>query len=173
MRADLDELYRIHHAELRRFAARHLGDAGADDIVAATFELAMRKLPEGHPHPLGWLFRSATNLIKNYLRSSRRELSALRDAAVLGQAGEASQFNDVDAIPALLNRLPPRHSEVLRLAYWDRLPAADVGVVLGCSERAVWKRVSRAKAALKSLWAALDASETWEEFNADVSTSTC
>jgi RNA polymerase sigma-70 factor (ECF subfamily) len=60
--------------------------------------------------------------------------------------------NALETLDRLLGRLPHAQREILRLAYWDGLTAAQISVVLGCSEQAVWKRISRAKAALRAAW---------------------
>ena len=38
------------------------------------------------------------------------------------------------------------------LTYWDGLPAAEVGRVLGCSTAAVWVRLHRARTAFAAAW---------------------
>jgi RNA polymerase sigma-70 factor (ECF subfamily) len=160
MRQGLDALYREHSAALTRYAMRHVGGDGAEDIVATTFALAHSKLPPDHPQPAGWLFRTARFLMKAEIRRSERERRALRDAAVI--AGPDDAANDVEVIRELLEALPVKHREVLQLTYWDLLSASEVGVVMGCSEAAAWKRISRAKAALRAAWDALDAT-AWKE----------
>ncbi len=163
MRDGFEELFRSHHADIRRFVVRSVGLAAADDIVAATFELALHKLPQRHPHPVGWLFRAADNLCKTEVRRQARENRAVRDVAVITDRDAGDGDADIEILLRLLAALPSGHREVLQLTYWDRLSAADVGVVLACSERAVWKRISRAKAALRAAWPAPDDRDAWEE----------
>lgn len=161
MRDGFEELFRSHHSDIARFVVRMVGAAAADDIVSATFELALHKLPERHAHPVGWLFRTADNLCRAEMRRQVRENRAIRDAGVI--AGGDADHDDVDVLLRLLAALPAAQRDVLQLTYWDRLSAADVGVVLGCSERAVWKRISRAKAALRAAWPAPDDRDAWEQ----------
>lgn len=160
MRDGFEELFRSHHSDLRRFVVRRAGSAAADDIVASTFELALGKLPSHHPHPVGWLFRTADNLCRADVRRQAREHRAVRDAVVFAARDDD---DDVDVLLGLLATLPPAQQEVLQLTYWDRLSAADVGMVLGCSERAVWKRISRAKAALRAAWPAPEDRDAWDQ----------
>ncbi|QKJ20960.1 RNA polymerase sigma factor [Microbacterium hominis] len=163
MRDGFEELFRSHHAAVRRFATRRVGAAAADDIVASTFELALHRLPARHPHPTGWLFRAADNLCKAEVTRQAREIRMLRDAGVIADTEVDAADSDVDVLLRLLEMLPAAQREVLQLTYWDRLSAADVGVVLGCSVPAVWKRISRAKAMLRAAWPAPDDRDTWEE----------
>ena len=163
MREGFEELFRSHHSDVRRFVVRLVGASAADDIVASTFELALRKLPPRHPHPVGWLFRAADNLCKAELRRQTRERRAARDSAVIAHGSTDADDDRVGVLLRLLATLPSAQREVLQLTYWDRLSAADAGVVLACSERAVWKRISRAKAALRASWPAPDDGDAWEE----------
>lgn len=160
MQDGFEALYRAQYAAVRRFAARRLGGADGDDIVAATFELAYRKLSDRHPHPVGWLFRTAGNLVKAELRRQSRERRATQDAAVLGDAGEDP---DLGILRSILDTLSPVHRDVLALTYWDGLAAADVAVVLGCSEQAVWKRISRAREEIRRAWPQDRDVSSWEE----------
>ena len=52
----------------------------------------------------------------------------------------------------VLDALPEAAREVLMLPYWDGLPAAEAGRVLGCSAAAVWVRLHRARAAFAAAW---------------------
>lgn len=161
MHARFEALYRENYAGVLRFVNRRLGGTGGEDVTASTFELALRKLPDRHPHPVGWLFRAADNLVKADLRRRERERLAVRDAEVLGPP--AADDPDVGILLDILSSLPRGHRDVLQLTYWDGLAAADVGVALGCSEQAVWKRISRAKAAVRAAWPAETDDMMWTE----------
>ncbi|NLP82258.1 sigma-70 family RNA polymerase sigma factor [Microbacterium sp. CFH 90308] len=150
MRDGFEALYRAQYAAVHRFATRRLSGPGVDDIVASTFELAWRKLPDDHPQPVGWLIRTAGNLVKAELRRQARERRALRDADLRGASDE--DRSALDTLDRLLGQLPSAQREILQLAYWDGLTAAQIAVVLGCSEQAAWKRISRAKATLRAAW---------------------
>lgn len=161
MHSGFEALYREQYAGVLRYVDRRLGGTGAEDIAASTFELALRKLPERHPHPVGWLFRTAENLVKAEVRRRERERRALRDAEVIGPP--VAEDPAVDTLRGILHSLPRGHRDVLQLTYWDGLGAADAGVVLGCSEQAVWKRISRAKKAIRDAWPRDRDATTWEE----------
>lgn len=159
MQDGFEALYRAQYAAVRRFVNRRMNDG--DEVVDATFELAYRALPDRHPHPVGWLFRTAGNLVKAELRRRDREHRAVQDAATLTVVG--GEDADIGILHGILRSLPRAHREVLQLTYWDGLAAADVGVALGCSEQAVWKRISRAKAAIRAAWPEDVDDLTWEE----------
>lgn len=145
-------MFREHWASVRRFAVRRVGEGSADDLAASVFELAYRKMPKGHPHPVGWLFRAAENLAKSQLRGLERDRRAVVGLGYEIAARGSGEPDDEAILRALLDQLPPRYRDVLQLTYWDGLSAADVGVVVGASVSAVWKRISRAKVMLRESW---------------------
>ena len=150
-RPDLSELFRQSRADLERYAGRLVWDeATAEDIVSTAFMLAASKMPLDHPQPVGWLFRTIKNLARDEARRRLREHSTTRDHAVIG-SGDHDR-SDIDRVRGLIDRLPPSDREVLQLTYWDELTAAEASVVVGCSESAYWKRLSRAKARLRRAW---------------------
>jgi RNA polymerase sigma-70 factor (ECF subfamily) len=160
----LELLFREHWTLVRRFAARRVGEASADDLAASVFELAHRKMPNNHPHPVGWLFRAAENLARAQLRGAERYRRAVEDLGHQAASGTVSGPDDEAILRSLLDQLPPRYRDVLQLTYWDGLSAADIGIVVGASVPAVWKRISRAKALLRASWPDPDEAQlTWEE----------
>lgn len=165
----LESLFREHWTGVRRFAARRVGEASADDLAASVFELAHRKMPNDHPHPVGWLFRTAENLARVQLRGAERDRRTVENLGHQAASWSASGSDDEAILQTLIGRLPPRYRDVLQLTYWDGLTAADVGIVVGASVPAVWKRISRAKALLRASWPDPDdAPSTWEEMVTDV-----
>ena len=70
-----------HHAAIRRYVARRLSPACADDVAADVFCIAFdqrRQLVAERPDcPVGaWLYGIATNLIRRRRRDERRQLRA-------------------------------------------------------------------------------------------------
>jgi len=69
----LEELFARHHAELYRYAARFTGDADlAEDVVQDVFVRLVERPPADQQRVRGWLFRVATTVAVDALRSSRR-----------------------------------------------------------------------------------------------------
>src|SRR3954453_4264094 len=81
-------LFDAHAAALRRYLARRVGTEPANDLVAETFLVALRRRESYRPE-LGtarsWLYGIATNLLRHHVRS---ELRALHATARLANAGE-------------------------------------------------------------------------------------
>ncbi len=49
-----------------------------------------------------------------------------------------------------LGSLSSDERELIQLAYWERLSYREIGVVLGCSEKAAGIRLSRARRTLRN-----------------------
>lgn len=146
--AEFEKFYRAHHLSVLRYIERRLSDAElAQDVSAECFVIAWRKFDPSEPFPLVWLYQTARNLIGNTYRSRRKEqqlLALLRSEAKVNAAPMETAI-----VAEVLSGLNEKDREALRLTYWEQLSASDVAAVLGCSEQAAWKRISRAKAALK------------------------
>lgn len=134
-----------------RYARRRVhSDEAADDICAEVFEIALRKMPREHPHPIGWLIRAASIVISEAARRERRSRTAATEHAVVSHNdGPDERLPELDVAWAAISS---SQREVLQLIIWDEVTAADAAVILGCSEQAVWKRVSRARQALRDAW---------------------
>lgn len=150
---DFEQLYRANHVRLLRFVYYRVGDRPtAEDIAAEVFALAWARRADADTFAVGWLFTAAHNLIGNEYRRRLRVARQQRDLimAVLAEP-EAWELHvrDLD-LKAALSRLPPDDSLLLQLTYWDGLSASEVGEFLECSTAAVWTRLTRARAALRT-----------------------
>jgi len=127
----------------------------AADVVAETFVIAWRRLEDIPPGQDGllWLYVTARHVLANHGRRLRlRDELAGRLADELRGPGLRHEPQDEESILALfcLNSLPPAEREVLMLAGWEGLSAAEIGRVLGCSPTAARIRLHRARARLNS-----------------------
>lgn len=91
-------------------------------------------------HPGAWLYRTCRNLALDYLRKHKR-VSALEDSGI-GQesipcAGspltEAQKNDDARQLIALVDHLPSRERELLRLRYQGNLTYQQMSEVTGLS----------------------------------------
>lgn len=165
-------LYDRYVERIFAYAQRETGDsATAEDIVAATFEKALKNLPryEWRGTTFGaWLYQIARNEIRMIWRKEKGVLPLIgrffsRDnveQSVLAQ-------DERDEIRAALRRLPARDQEILRLAYYEALSHAEIGEVLNCSSRNVAVRLHRALKRLRAQMAS-DAPEAGAEMIAEV-----
>ncbi len=157
----LHTLYSRHGAGIRRYLARMVGVADAEDLVQDVFERAQRAVPadDAEQHPSAWLYRIARNAALDQLRSRRvRErkdvVAALRD----GTAG-CEPRPDIDlareqmraCILDLVERLAPSHRAVVLLSELRGLSDKETADSLGISLGAAKIRLHRARHALRDL----------------------
>lgn len=71
----LAEVFARHHGELFRYAARFTGDADlAEDVVQDAFVRLAERPPRDESQLRAWLFRVATTIAIDALRSSKRRM---------------------------------------------------------------------------------------------------
>ncbi len=151
-------LYASTFDPISRYCLRRLPADAAKDAVAEVFLIAWRRsdeVPRGGD-ALPWLYGVARNVVRNSLRSHRRSERLRRRLTA-----EPSQ-NDPGLEPLVVRReeerrlvqalasLPPTDQEIVRLRAFEELTFAQIGSVVGCSEDAAKKRLSRALDRLRS-----------------------
>ena len=142
----LDELFRLHAADVLAYALRRTDAAAADDVVSEVFLIAGRRLGRVPEHEAQlWLYAVARRVLANDRRGIRRR-RALLTVLVDLQRGRAAPAPAAES-PLLeaLAALQPADREVLMLSAWEGLDARAVAVVLGCSTHAVDTRLYRAR----------------------------
>ncbi|MFI6517441.1 RNA polymerase sigma factor [Spirillospora sp. NPDC050679] len=160
-------LFERHHAEIHRYAARRIGTAAADDVVAETFLAAFRRrraydLARLDARP--WLYGIATTLVARHRRAEVRYLRAVARTGVdplpepMAErvvSRVAAQEGERELARALagLNR---GDRDVLLLVAWGDLSYQEVAHALDIPIGTVRSRLSRAR---RKLRAALGAAE--------------
>jgi RNA polymerase sigma-70 factor (ECF subfamily) len=145
---------------LRRTASRD----DAADIVAETYEIAWRRLddvPAGQAGLL-WLYVTARYVLANHGRRVRRrdEVTVCLAEELRGIELRVEAPDEESVVMRLcLKALTPDERELLMLAGWEGLSAAQMGRVLGCSPTAARIRLHRARTRLRSEMADLEAAE--------------
>ncbi|MFF4037833.1 RNA polymerase sigma factor [Streptomyces sp. NPDC001816] len=150
--------YREHYWAVSRYVARRLqGRADeVEEVVAEVFTVAWRRRSDLPEAPLPWLYGVARNCLANAVRGygrRRRLVDRLgNDEAAHGR--HIMDSPDTEAPGAwvhdALARLSPADQEVLRLAAWEELDAAEIAVALGCGRRAAIMRLHRARRRLRA-----------------------
>jgi RNA polymerase sigma-70 factor (ECF subfamily) len=145
-------LFDRYGREVYAYCRRRTDAQTAADAAAETFAVAWRRLddiPELDA-ALGWLYGVARRVLANEFRRTRRSrrlLARLRgDYPPLSPTPEAvvvRREQDRTMLEAL-GRLRPEDQEVLRLAWWEELPHAEIAALVGCSPQAVSQRIHRA-----------------------------
>lgn len=110
-----------------------------------------------------YIFAIASNLAKNHARWKMRHPMVSLDASPDDSAGSAAQFTDpradpsetaqkietVTAVAAAFQALPPDLREAMSLFIYEGMGYAEIGVLMGCSPKAVETRIYRARQILK------------------------
>jgi RNA polymerase sigma factor (sigma-70 family) len=137
---------------LRRYALhRGLTGADADDLVAATLEVAWRRLSDvPRAEPLPWLYCVARNLLRNQRRGDRRRDELVNRLANVRRIPASTDPLEMGTglLQQALAQLSGRDQELLKLVAWDGLSPSQAAVVLGCSPAAARTRLNRARGRL-------------------------
>jgi RNA polymerase sigma-70 factor (ECF subfamily) len=145
-----ERLWLDHAGAVLRYAARRVPGAFVDDVVAETFTVAWRRLPEVPDPALPWLLGIARGVAANQVRSSRRQTAlAAKVAAEPPRAPNRPYLTASTAILEAMATLSDDDREVLTLIAWDELEPREAAQVLGCSPAALRVRLHRARARLR------------------------
>jgi RNA polymerase sigma-70 factor (ECF subfamily) len=158
--ADFAGMFRRHRLDVFRYLrARTLSDEDAADLTATTFERAYRQRDRYRPHPDGplpWLLRIARNAANDQLRHQATARRGLRFWPMPPQEPDPStsllREEASRELAGHVAALPEVQREALRLRYAAGLTARQIGEVIGRSEAATQKILTRALAALKEAY---------------------
>jgi RNA polymerase sigma-70 factor (ECF subfamily) len=157
-RAEFGELYLRYRDPVFRYVRRLCGSEDeAADLTALTFEHALAKLRSyrGDGGFAPWLFRIARNQAWDARRRKRPwlpiQLLALgRHPSEATTPEEATlRLESIGEVARHLDELPEIQRECLLLRYGSGLTAREIGLVIGRSEEATQKLITRALAKLR------------------------
>jgi RNA polymerase sigma-70 factor (ECF subfamily) len=150
-------LYERHVERVFRFLrARGAPEEVASDLTATTFERALVNIDRYRPGPAGfapWLLRIARNAYIDAGRRARLTIQ-LSDADHLAAVGPSPEDAAIAAeerrwLLGLLATLPDLQRDAIALRFGAGLSSREIGQVIGKSEDATKKLLTRALAALK------------------------
>jgi RNA polymerase sigma-70 factor (ECF subfamily) len=149
-------LYQRHRLAVYRYVrTRTVSDDDAADLTAIAFERALTAMPRYRSSGggvLAWLLRIARNAS---IDAGRRTSTVPMLADLADERASSSPEAAVldaekhSALAEAVNRLPDVHREALALRYAAGLTAREIGTVIGKSEYATQKLMSRALASLR------------------------
>lgn len=144
----------VHSAALRMVCDAHLAEDVTQSVFAALAQNA-RQLA-GHPVLSGWLHRTAQNLAANVVRSEVRRRAREQEAAAMNEllANEpaADWKNIAPHLDAALGELSEADRDAVLLRYFEKKSAGEMAQILGVSDEAAQKRVSRAVERLREFF---------------------
>jgi len=162
-------LYEAHHAAAFRLAYLLLQDAcDAEEVVQDAFVYVLRSLHRYDPERGSfwtWLRVVLVSRCRNKRRRKQVETVSLETLAVAGQApadpkpasdpaGLLEVRGTQQAVWRALEQVSPGARDALILRYYEGLPYAEIGTILGCSADAARARVAHGKTQLRRLLSA-------------------
>jgi RNA polymerase sigma-70 factor (ECF subfamily) len=154
-------LYERHVESVFRFLrARGASEDEAADLAAVTFERALSAIHRYRPQGAGfpaWVLRIARNAAIDAARTRRHEpLDVMVDAPAVGpdESPETAAIarEDRDRVRILIAALPEAQRDALALRYGTGLSPGEVALVIGKSEGATKKLLTRALGRLREDW---------------------
>ena len=161
---ELEAIYREHSAVVSKWVTRLWGPGGAsgmvdaEDLLQEVFLVVQRRLGTFRAEAAltTWLY-GITVLVVNGRRKKERwrrflwrraepELQLQHDPAVPAVAEDFERAEAGRQVYAVLNELSERDRTLMILFELERLPGAQVAVILGISEANVWVGLTRARA---------------------------
>lgn len=157
--ASFEALVRRHAPLVHSAALRMANDSYlAQDVTQRVFVALARNARKlsGRPVLAGWLYTTARNLAVETIRRDARRRAREEEAAEMhGSTGdtEATWEQVAAELDHLLGKLSESERELLLLRFFEKQDLRRIGVLLGISEDAAQKRVSRALERLRGLFA--------------------
>ncbi len=145
------ELVRRHVDLVYSAARRMVSDSHqAEDVTQRVFMALAQNAGQltGHPVLSGWLHRTTRNLAANAVRANvRRQIHEQEAAAmneILSAEPDAGWEHIVPRLDAALDELNEAERDAILLRYFEKKSAPEMAGILGISDEAAQKRVSRA-----------------------------
>ena len=137
---------------VRRYLARRIDEATADDVLGETLLVLWRRLddiPDGDAIP--WAIGVARRQLTNAQRSARRQARLFARVATVDppQAIPDHAASDTGYIRDAIARLRPVDAEVVRLWAWEDFDLEQIAGVLGITVNAATIRLHRARKRLR------------------------
>ncbi len=154
--ATLPDLYARHRAGIRRYLARMIGEADAEDVLHDVFERA-RTAARDAQASAAWLYRIARNAALDVLRARAvREREAVRESL---RDEPPSETPDQDlartrtrsCVLGLIDLLAPGQRDIVRLTELRGLSDREAAETLGITVGSAKILLHRARRALRDL----------------------
>ena len=120
--------------------------ADAEDVLQEVFLTLYKKTPQFSVDDDGlkaWLIRVTINKSKDFLRANKRRRAFVRNYQ------PPTQTNPYDEVFEALDKLSELDRNAIYLHYYEGYTAKEIAQILGGNERAITKRIERARKKLK------------------------
>jgi RNA polymerase sigma-70 factor (ECF subfamily) len=163
---DVERFERLYHQHFDAVAAYLLARVDRDaaaDALAATFEVAWRRMGELPAHELPWLLGVARRVLANARRSRARQAALLERVTASARTEHGGDDGDAvltESLARAIAHLTASQQEALLLIAWDGLSEREAALALGCSRAAFAARLHRARARVRGALGAVPADRT-------------
>jgi RNA polymerase sigma-70 factor, ECF subfamily len=150
--AEFRAFYEKTAPPLRAYLRRVSGDASvADDMLQESYLRLLRAplAPTEEAHRKHYLFRIATNLLRDHFRSAKRSFEQVSENPVAAPAGR--DFALQKDLERFLLELKPRERELLWLAYVEGYRHDEIAKFIRCRTASIRPMLFRARAKLADL----------------------
>lgn len=155
----LEDLWSAYAGHVYAYAARRIGRAHADDVVADVFTVAWRRRHERPRRELPWLYGVARRVLSDHYRSEGRHTRLVERAIqepTWNPPFDESVAESLELSSALADLSDPDR-ETLLLSAWEGLAPREAAAVLGIPASAFRMRLTRARRRLRAAMASSEA----------------
>ena len=151
----VERFERLYEQQFERVAAYLLARTDRDaaaDALAATFEVAWRRIAEVPEPELPWLLGVARRVLANARRSRARQ-SALVQRMMSASQSATEHAEDTGVaveLASAIAQLTSSQQEALLVIAWDGLSEQEAALALGCSRAAFASRRHPARARVRT-----------------------
>ena len=120
--------------------------ADAEDVLQEVFLTLYKKTPQFSVDDDGlkaWLIRVTINKSKDFLRANKRRRAFMQNYQ------PTTQINPYDEVFEARDKLSELDRNAIYLHYYEGYTAKEIAQILGGNERAITKRIERARKKLK------------------------
>jgi RNA polymerase sigma-70 factor (ECF subfamily) len=142
-------LYERTARPLRGYLIRCLGDlALADDLLQESYlrYLKSQFVGESDDHRRNYLFRIATNLVRDHFRRRRPETTALPERGIPTEPADDLELRS--DVGGAMSQLSPRDRQMLWLAYVEGASHREIAAALGLRTGSIKSMLFRARSRL-------------------------
>jgi RNA polymerase sigma-70 factor, ECF subfamily len=152
--AEFRAFYNNTAPQLRAYLRRVTGDAStADDLLQESYLRLLRapSAPSEEVHRKHYLFRIATNLLRDHFRAAKRLPAIVPETTASPAAPPGRDVALQSDLEKFLLELKPRERELLWLAYVEGYRHDEIAQSLGCRAASIRPMLFRARAKLAEL----------------------
>lgn len=145
----MEALFRRHYRDVAAYVRRRAEPDLIEDVVAETFLVAWRRLPEVPVDARPWLLGVARKTLATQRRAVARRRSLVTKLESVRGPAERTERSDELAVTDALMRLSENDREAITLVAWEGLSPREAALVVGQSPTAFRVRLHRAKRRLR------------------------